>query len=71
MKVTLTDETPALAGTVAGAVKANVPPTEPTPPDRVDADKGWPKTIAVADGSVVIVGVALLTATLMLPDVVL
>jgi hypothetical protein len=55
---------PVAVGTVLGAVKAKVPPTEAEPPVRLELDKLWPEVIAEALGAVLTVGVALLIVTL-------
>ena len=51
---------PAL-GTMAGEAKANVPSTDPAPPERADALKGCPYWIGDAAGADSMVEASLLT----------
>jgi hypothetical protein len=57
VKVTLSESVP-VGGTVLGVVQAKVPETDAVPPVSVDAESGEPWVIALAVGSVEIVGVA-------------
>ena len=53
-------------GVAAGVAKANVPATDAVPPVSVEAERAWPNVIALAVGAAEIVGVALLTVSVVL-----
>ena len=50
-------------------MKAKDPDTEAEPPERVDAERAWPRVMALAVGQVVTVGVALFTVCVMAVEV--
>jgi hypothetical protein len=57
VKVTLSESVPT-AGTVLGAVQANVPGVEAVPPVNIEAESAAPLTMALAVGTVEIIGIA-------------
>jgi hypothetical protein len=61
VKVTLSESVP-VAGTVLGAVQANVPGTDAVPPVSVDAESACPLVIALAVGTAEMVGVVFAAA---------
>ena len=52
---------------MVGMAKVKLPSTEALPPERVDAESGWPYVIVPAAGHAVTLGVSLLTVTETLP----
>jgi hypothetical protein len=71
VKVTISESVPT-TGTTVGVLHENVPTTEAVPPVRVDEPRVWPKSMALAVGHAVTVGVALLfTVTVTEPVTVL
>lgn len=58
---------PADEGTVAGLVKAKLPEGVAEPPLNVDAERGWPRLMALAVGQVETLEPALLTVIFPVP----